>query len=510
MYKLDLVILAPRDKNNRETYIYYLQHTMEQAAILREIVEQAKLLNPLDSASYTAFTPMNKMKIVRFADPVASSSNIPNMTNRPSLSSIGVKPSTSASGSKPSSNTKNDRISQPTSSNEKNKVEVQSMKVKSSLNKKNSDSKNVCSKHVKHPVKGAKALCFVYNECLFDANHAMFLIDHVNSMNVRAKSASKKIKKRKGWKPTGIVFNSVGYKWKPTGRTFTLVGNVCPLTRITATNKVLIRIPTPFVVVAPDHVVTRVYTRRPKVPKFVPNSKHKVEKSMTANRMEPDSDCSKHMTGDRSQLTNFVHKFLGTVKFGHDQVTKIMGYGDYQIGNVTISRVYYVEGLGHNLFSVDQLCNSDLEVAFRKHTCFVRNLEGVDLLSGSRGTNLYSLSIRDMMASSPICLLSESTKTKSWLWHRRLSHLNFGALNHLARNGLVHGLPRLKFEKDHFCFACAMGKRKKQSHKPKSKDTNQEKLYLLHMDLWGPMRVANLNGKSTSSSLWMITLGSHG
>ena len=80
------------------------------------------------------------------------------------------------------------------------------------------------------------------------------------------------------------------------------------------------------------------------------------------------------MTGDRSQLTNFVHKFLGTVKFGNDQIAKIMGYGDYQIGNVTISRVYYVEGLGHNLFSVGQFCDSDLEVAFRKHTCYVCNL----------------------------------------------------------------------------------------------------------------------------------------
>ncbi|GJV81059.1 retrovirus-related pol polyprotein from transposon TNT 1-94 [Tanacetum coccineum] len=100
-----------------------------------------------------------------------------------------------------------------------------------------------------------------------------------------------------------------------------------------------------------------------------------------------------------------------------------------------------------------------------------------------------------MMASSPICLLSKATKTKSWLWHRRLSHLNFGAINHLARHGLVRGLPRLKFEKDHLCSACAMGKSKKQSHKPKSKDTNQEKLYLLHMDLCGPMRVASVNGK---------------
>ncbi|GJW77972.1 retrovirus-related pol polyprotein from transposon TNT 1-94, partial [Tanacetum coccineum] len=174
---------------------------------------------------------------------------------------------------------------------------------------------------------------------------------------------------------------------------------------------------------------------------------------------------------------------------------KILGYGDYQIGNVTISKVYYVEGLGHSLLFVGQFCDSNLEVAFRQHTWFIRNLEGIDLLTGSRGNNLYTLSLGDMMASSHICLLSNASKTKSWLWHRRLSHLNFGAINHLARHGLVRGLLKLKFEKDHLYSACVMGKIKKKPHKPKSKDTNQEKLYLLHMDLYGPMRVASVNGK---------------
>ncbi|GKC82883.1 hypothetical protein Tco_1138600 [Tanacetum coccineum] len=130
-----------------------------------------------------------------------------------------------------------------------------------------------------------------------------------------------------------------------------------------------------------------------------------------------DSSYSKHMTGDRSQLTNFVNKFLDTVKFKNDHVAKILGYGDYQIGNVTILRVYYVEGLGYNLFSVVQFCDSNLEVAFRQHTWFIQNLDGFDLLTGSRGNNLYTLSLGDMMASSPICLLSKASKTKSWQWH---------------------------------------------------------------------------------------------
>ncbi|GJT13355.1 retrovirus-related pol polyprotein from transposon TNT 1-94 [Tanacetum coccineum] len=265
------------------------------------------------------------------------------------------------------------------------------------------------------------------------------------------------------------------------------------LNLITTTTEVPLRKLTALENETPKPVVTLVYSRKPRKSQTnVPISKSKVVQIVL---WYLDSGCSKHMTGDRSQLTNFVNKFLGTVKFGNDHMAKIMGYGDYQIGNVTISRVYYVEGLGHNLFSVGQFCDSNLEVAFRQHTCFIRNLEGVDLLTGSRGNNLYTLSLGDMMASSPICLLSKASKTKSWLWHRRLSHLNFGTINHLARHGLVRGLPKLKFEKDHLCSACAMGKSKKKPHIPKSEDTNQEKLYLLHMDLCGPMRVASVNGK---------------
>ncbi|GJR41206.1 hypothetical protein Tco_1216890 [Tanacetum coccineum] len=123
-----------------------------------------------------------------------------------------------------------------------------------------------------------------------------------------------------------------------------------------------------------------------------------------------DSGCSKHMTGDHSQLTNFVNKFLGTVEFENDRVAKILGYGDYHIGNVTISRVYYIEGLRHNLFPVGQFYDLNLEVAFRQHTCFIRNLEGVDLLTRSQGNNLYTLSLRDMMASSPDMSLVKGLK----------------------------------------------------------------------------------------------------
>ncbi|GJT49941.1 retrovirus-related pol polyprotein from transposon TNT 1-94 [Tanacetum coccineum] len=208
-----------------------------------------------------------------------------------------------------------------------------------------------------------------------------------------------------------------------------------------------------------------------------------------------DSGCSKHMTGDRSLLKNFVEKFMGTVRFGNDNFAAIIGYGDYIHGNITICHVYYVEGLGHNLFSVGQFCDGDLEVAFRSNTCYVRNLEGDDLLTGGRDSNLYTISISDMAASSPICLMSKATSTKSWLWHRRLSHLNFGTINDLTKLDLVDGLPKFKYGKDHLCSACERGKSKKASHPPKLIPSDYSKLELLHMDLCGPMRVASVNGK---------------
>nr|GEV17142.1 uncharacterized mitochondrial protein AtMg00810-like [Tanacetum cinerariifolium] len=304
MLKVDVEPIAPRLLNNRIVHSNYLRLTQEQAAILREVVEQGKSQNPLNNSldhafKYTkriqellilirqtcpsinnpshklvAVTPKNKDKKVRFVEPVTSSgdtnkktSSLSNLvSNKPMSSSTGVKSSTSASESQPS-------------------------------------------------------------------------------------------------------------------------GNVCPLTRITATTEVPSRKPIALETDTPKPVVTLVYSRKLRKSKTTdPVRKSNVIKYVSANKRNP---------------------------------------------------VYYVEGLGHNLFFVRQLCDLNLEVAFRQHTCYIRNLEGVDLLTGSRGNNLYTLSLGDMMMSSPICLLLKASKTKSWLWHQHLSHLNFGTINHLARHGLV-------------------------------------------------------------------------
>ncbi|GJU18166.1 retrovirus-related pol polyprotein from transposon TNT 1-94 [Tanacetum coccineum] len=174
-----------------------------------------------------------------------------------------------------------------------------------------------------------------------------------------------------------------------------------------------------------------------------------------------DSGCSKHMTGNLKLLINFVWKFLGTVRFGNDHVAAIL----------------------------------DLEVAFRRNTRFIRNLEGVDLLKGNRTTSLYTINLHDMASASPICLMARATSTKSWLWHQRLSHLKFDTINDLARNDLVTSLPKFKYHKEHLCPSYEQGKSKRASHPPKPVPKSKQRLHLLHMDLCGPMRIASINGK---------------
>ncbi|GKA85222.1 retrovirus-related pol polyprotein from transposon TNT 1-94 [Tanacetum coccineum] len=208
-----------------------------------------------------------------------------------------------------------------------------------------------------------------------------------------------------------------------------------------------------------------------------------------------DSGCTKHMTGNISILCNFVEKYLGTVRFGNDQFAPILSYGDLVQGNVMINKVYYVEGLNHNLFSVGQLCDVDLKVAFRKSTYFVRDLQGNDLLTGNHGSDLYTISLQETTSLTPICLMAKASPTQAWLWHRRLSHLNFDYINLISKKDAVIGLPKLKYVKDQLCSSCEVSKEKMSSFKTKTVPSLKGRLNLLHMDLCGPMRVDSINGK---------------
>ncbi|GJR79845.1 hypothetical protein Tco_0150630 [Tanacetum coccineum] len=124
------------------------------------------------------------------------------------------------------------------------------------------------------------------------------------------------------------------------------------------TTEVPLRKPTDLENETPKPVVTLVYSRKPRKSKTnVPVSKSKVLKSVSANKKEPSQSWGSIVSDVPSSSLDDCRSsklFSGTVKFGNDHVAKILGYGDYQIGNVTISRVYYVEELGHNLFSFGQ------------------------------------------------------------------------------------------------------------------------------------------------------------
>nr|GEU44343.1 hypothetical protein [Tanacetum cinerariifolium] len=229
--------------------------------------------------------------------------------------------------------------------------------------------------------------CASCNGCLFSDNHDACVVAYINYVNASIKSKSVKTPvKRKIWQPKGNVFKTIGHIWKPTGRTVKLVRNVCPLTRISTTIIVPPRDPIPIVNNTDKPVVTLVYSRKTKADNkkvLVRNST--ISKSLVANKLEPNNSWGSSSSNVPSSLID-----CSTVKFGNDHVAKIMGYGDYQIGNVTISRVYYVEGLGHNLFSIRKFCDSDLEVAFRQHTCFIRNLDRVDLLTEAVATASFT------------------------------------------------------------------------------------------------------------------------
>ncbi|GJS49060.1 retrovirus-related pol polyprotein from transposon TNT 1-94 [Tanacetum coccineum] len=183
-----------------------------------------------------------------------------------------------------------------------------------------------------------------------------------------------------------------------------------------------------------------------------------------------DSGCTKHMTGNLKLLCNFVEKYLGTIHFENDQFAPILSYGDLVQGNIMIKRVYYVEGLNHNLFL------------------------GNDLLTGNHGSDLYTIS-QDTTSPTPICFMAKASPTQAWLWHRRLSHLNFDSINLLSKKDIVNGLPKLKYAKDQLCSSCELGKEKRSTFKTKIVPNSKGRLNLLHMDLCDPMRIESINGK---------------
>ncbi|GJV40874.1 retrovirus-related pol polyprotein from transposon TNT 1-94 [Tanacetum coccineum] len=288
-------------------------------------------------------------------------------TNKRVSFSTGVIPNTSVSRPQLKSNQLEDRVMSNNSQGKKQEVEDHRRNFKFSNNK---TSVTACNDSLNAKNSNVNFVCVTYGKCVLNDNHDLCVLHYINGVNSRTKQPmAVPISTRE---PKHNVNQSVA--------TFTRRDNSIQLVEIIL-----------FII---------------------------------------DSGCSKHMTGNLKLLTNFVEKFLGTVKFGNDQIAPILCYGDL-VQEYTSNEIIYVEGLNHNLFSVGQFCDADLEVAFRKSTCYIRDLKGNDLLTG-------------------------------WLWHRHLSHLNIDTINLLSKNNIVNGLPKLKFVKDHLCSSCELGKAKRK------------------------------------------------
>nr|GEU98410.1 retrotransposon protein, putative, Ty1-copia subclass [Tanacetum cinerariifolium] len=368
------------------------------------------------------------------------------------------------------SNTKNDRVSSASKSSRSKKKEVEveehhrnlllsknTKHMSSACNNIKLDSQNVISKNVI-----SKVVCAMFEQCLISVNHDACLRNYVNGKTSHGKKQKANVsikEKQKKHQPKVKKTKKVGFierlatpkpsktrfllRWLPTGRLFDLKGKI-----------------------------------------------------IESSESKSQSDCS---NGDNACTSNTlepkIKQFLNSTSLLGRLSKFVYGFGDLQWGNILITWVYFVEGLGHNLFSIGQFCHSDLEVAFRRNECFVKNLEGVDLLKGNRTTNLYTIILHDMASASPICLMARASSIKSWLWHQRLSHLNFDTINDLAKKDLVSGLLKFKYHKEQLCPSCKQGKNKRASHPPKPVPNSRQRLHLLHMDLYGPMRIASINGK---------------
>ncbi|GJX30336.1 retrovirus-related pol polyprotein from transposon TNT 1-94 [Tanacetum coccineum] len=369
--------------------------------------------------------------------------------NSNGISSIGVESTAKTRRPQPMSNTKNDRVPFASKSscikNKDVEVEEHHRNLLLSKNKKHMSSE---WNNVKLAIQNdkSKVVCVMRKQCLITANHDVCVLNYVNGMNSRGKKQKanvSNIANQTKLKPKIRKPNQVGFKER---------------------------------LASPKPSQPRTCLRWSQTGRIF-DLKGKIIKS---SKLKSQSDCSK---GGHSNM------------FMNDDIAAILGYSDLQWGNILITRVYFVKGLGHNLFSVRQFCDSDLEVSLRRNTCFARNVKGVDLLKGNCTTNLYTINLHEMASASPICLMARATSTKSWLRHQRLLHLNFDTINDLAKNDLVTGLPKFKYHKEHPCPSCEQGKSKKVSHPPKLIPNSKQRLRFLHMDLCGPMRVESINGK---------------
>ena len=202
------------------------------------------------------------------------------------------------------------------------------------------------------------------------------------------------------------------------------------------------------------------------------------------------------MTGCKALLTDYYSCDGPIVRFGGESSGKTVGYGKMITEKVTINKVAYVQGLTYNLLSVTQLCDSKHAVVFRDThgSIFYYDIKK-ELLRAKRSGDIYVMDFNSADPTQENCFYSKTASDLNWVWHKKLSHLNFKAISNLSRKELVRGLPKIDFSKDKLCAACEKGKRTRSSFKLKHMFSITVPFHLLHMDLFGPVSSPGLRGE---------------
>ncbi|GJT50955.1 retrovirus-related pol polyprotein from transposon TNT 1-94 [Tanacetum coccineum] len=387
-------------------------------------------------------------------------------TNPRVSTSTGVAHKTNVCRPQPRSNQTKDKVVPNTSHVKFKKTEVEEHPRISSISNQ-TKSVTACNDSLNSRTSNVNVVCATCGKCVFNSNHDACVSKYLNDVNARTKKP--KVVPISTRKSKSQANKSVATYRKKTVASESTITNSKSYYRMLyeKTNKAW---------------KWWIEQQCPSGYKWVPKTKKKwVPKVRNENLQKRVS----FAIDNASRITNIVQLILFIV---YSRCTKHM--------TGILSLLWYsTRRPQSNLFSVGQFCDADLEVAFRKSTCFVRDLQGNDLLTGNRGTDLYTISLQETTSSTPICLMAKASPTQAWLWHRRLSHLNFDYINLLSKKDVVIGLPKLKYVKDQLCSSCEVSKAKRSSFKSKTVPSLKGRLNLLHMDLCGPMRVASINGK---------------
>ncbi|GJW58214.1 retrovirus-related pol polyprotein from transposon TNT 1-94, partial [Tanacetum coccineum] len=409
-------------------------------------------------------------------DSSATQTRTPQLTQtyrntNPSVStSIGVAHRTNVSRPQPRSNQMKDKVVPNTSQVKFKKTEVKDHPRISSISNQ-TKSITACHDSLNSITLNVNVVCATCGKCMFNSNHDACVSKYLNDVNARTKKP--KVVPISTRKPKSQANKSIATYRKKIVASESTTTNSKSYYRMLyeKTSKawkwwIAQHCPSGYKWVPKTKMKWVPKVRNETVKKrvsFAIDNASRITNIVQLILFIIDSGCTKHMTGNLSLLCNFVEKYLGTVHFGNDQFAPILGYGDL--------------------------------VAFWKSTCFVRDLQGNDLLTGNRGSDLYTISLQETTSSTPICLMAKASPIQAWLWHRRLSHLNFDYINLLSKKDVVIGLPKLKYVKDQLCSSYEVSKAKRSSFKTKTVPSSKGRLNLLHMDLCGLMRVASINGK---------------